>query len=206
MADLSVELMHRIRVLERELETIFEKKEKEFGYSWQEGKAQFEKEVTAAHRRLKRHLVRYVLQSRAMVVLTAPVIYSVLLPFLLVDLFMTTYQAICFPIYGIPKVKRSSHLVFDRGRLKYLNLLERLNCLYCSYANGVCAYVTEIAARTEQHWCPIKHARRLASPHSRYFNFLDYGDADRYSHQIESVRKDFSDLQDTTPSDQDGDT
>ena len=194
MGDLSIELMHRIRVLERELETIFEKKEREFGYSWQKGKTKFEGEVLGAHRRLKRHLASYVLHSRMMVVLTAPVIYSVLFPFLLLDLFMTTYQAICFPVYGIPKVKRSNHLVFDRGGLKYLNLLERLNCFYCSYANGVCSYVTEIAARTEQHWCPIKHARRLASPHSRYFNFFDYGDADRYREQIESVRKDFHDL------------
>lgn len=194
MGDLSIDLMRRIKVLERELETIFEKKETEFGYSWQKGKAHFEKEVLGTHRRLKRRLVKYVLHSRLMVVLTAPVIYSVLFPFLLLDLFMTAYQAICFPVYGIPKVKRSNHLVFDRVSLNYLNLLERLNCFYYSYANGVCSYVTEIAARTEQHWCPIKHARRLASPHSRYFNFFDYGDADLYHKQIESVRKDFHDL------------
>ena len=36
-----------------------------------------------------------------------------------------------------------------------------INCIYRSYANGLCSYVTEVAARTEQHWCPIKHARRL---------------------------------------------
>lgn len=194
MADLSIELMHRIRGLERELETIFEVNQRKFGYSWEEGKSHFEKEITRTHRRLKRHLAKYVLQSRVTVVLTAPMIYSVLFPFVLLDFFMTMYQAICFPIYGIPRVKRSKYLVFDRRSLKYLNLLERLNCFYCSYANGLCGYVTEIAARTEQHWCPIKHARRIAAPHSRYFNFLDFGDADRYHDQIESVRKDFRDL------------
>jgi hypothetical protein len=194
MADLSSELMHRIRGLERELETIFEENQRKFGYSWEKGKSHFEKDIIRTHRRLKRHLAKYVLQSRVAVVLTAPVIYSVLFPFLLLDFFMTMYQAICFPIYGIPKVKRSKYLALDRGNLKYLNLLERMNCLYCSYANGLCGYVTEIAARTEQHWCPIKHARRIAAPHSRYFKFFDFGDAEHYHDQIESVRKDFRDL------------
>jgi hypothetical protein len=194
MADPSIEIMHRIRTLERELETIFEKNEREYGYSWRKGKAHFEEAVSRAHHRLKRHLARYVLQSRLMVVVTAPVIYSVLLPFLMLDLFMTTYQAVCFPVYGIPKVKRSNYVVYDRGRLKYLNLLERVNCFYCSYANGLCGYVTEIAARTEQHWCPIKHARRLASPHSRYSTFLEFGDARSYRDKVDSIRKDFSNL------------
>ena len=110
------------------------------------------------------------------------------------DLFVTVYQAVCFPIYGIPKVDRKACIVFDRGRLGYLNSLERLNCIYCSYAIGICAYVTEIAARTEQHWCPIKHAKRLLAPHSRYQHFLDYGDAERYRREIQEVRSDFSDV------------
>ena len=72
--------------------------------------------------------------------------------------------------------------------------LERLNCVYCSYANGLFAYATEIAARTEQHWCPIKHAKRLDAPHSRYWQFLDYGDAKSYRQQIDATRRDFTDL------------
>ena len=88
--------------------------------------------------------------------------------------------------------------MFDRGGLKYLNLLERLNCAYCSYGNGVLAYGVEIAARTEQHWCPIKHSHRLRAPHSRYSHFLDYGDAQRYSQQVETVRNDFVDLKTLT--------
>ena len=194
MSDLTTELMVRIRVLEHELENMFEKNENKYGYFWGDGRAHFEKEMMAVHHGLKRHLAKYLLHSRLLVVMTAPVIYSVLVPLVLLDLFITLYMTICFPIYGIPKVKRSDHLVFDRDRLKYLNILERLNCFYCSYANGLCAYVTEIAARTEQHWCPIKHARRLASPHSRYPHFFEYGDAAKYHDQIESIRKDFGDL------------
>ncbi len=55
--------------------------------------------------------------------------------------------------------------------------LEKLNCAYCSYANGVIAYVREIAGRTEQYWCPIKHARRAIGAYSHYAQFHDYGDA-----------------------------
>lgn len=91
-------------------------------------------------------------------------------------------------------MKRTDYIVLDRGHLAYLNLLERLNCVYCSYANGICAYVAEIAARTEQHWCPIKYANRLRSPHSRYQHFLAYGDAERYLREIEAVRSDFVDI------------
>lgn len=56
------------------------------------------------------------------------------------------------------------------------------------------AYVAEIAGRTEQHWCPIKHARELVAPHSRYERFLPYGNAAEYRSQIEKVRNAFKDL------------
>jgi len=40
--------------------------------------------------------------------------------------------------------------------------------------------VREIAARTEQHFCPIRHAAKVPAPHSRYPHFLPYGDARAY--------------------------
>src|ERR1019366_470345 len=70
---------------------------------------------------------------------------------------------------------RKDYLVFDRGRLAYLNTIEKVGCIYCSYANGLLAMITEIAARTEQHFCPIKHAHTLKKTHSRYPTFLPYG-------------------------------
>ena len=62
------------------------------------------------------------------------------------------------------QVKRSEYVIIDRNHLSYLNLIEAFNCVYCGYANGVIAYVREIASRTEQHWCPIKHALRIPTP------------------------------------------
>lgn len=66
--------------------------------------------------------------------------------------------------------------------------------MYCSYANGLLAYVVEVAGRTEQHWCLIKHARRIQHTHGRYSHFLPYGDAHAYREKIEKVREDFKDL------------
>jgi len=192
------ELTHRIKTLEKEIEIALEDKERAFRYYWAKGKAKFTDEVLSEHRKLKFGLPSYLRQARLGAVLTAPVIYFGIVPFAFLDLFLTVYQVVCFSAYGVPKVKRADYLVFDRAQLKYLNLLERINCLYCSYGNGLTAYAMEILARTEQHWCPIKHARRLRAPHSRYSHFFDYGDAGQYSRQVETVRNDFVDLKSLT--------
>jgi hypothetical protein len=163
-------------------------------YEWRDGVARFSEEMKREQRRLKTSLWRYIRSSRFFVALTSPLIYGCIIPFLLLDLFVTIYQAFSFPIYGIPKVSRADYISFDRGKLCYLNALERLNCQYCAYANGLMAYVVEVAGRTEQHWCPIKHAHRIRSPHSRYSRFLPYGDASAYRERIDQVRDDFKDL------------
>ena len=193
------DLQRRIHALERELAVAIEEKERHFGAAWASGKMHFTAEVTAAQRRLKVSLPRYLLDSNLLVALSAPLIYAGFVPFVLLDIFLWVYQGICFPLYGIPKARRCDYLVFDRGQLKYLNLLERFNCLYCSYGNGLGAFLVEVAGRTEQHWCPIKHAKRLRAPHSRYGHFLDYGDAAAYRQQIDRVRFDFVDLRELTP-------
>ena len=132
--------------------------------------------------------------------LSLPMIYGCALPFLLVDLFVSFYQATCFPIYGIPKVRRADYIVFDRGKLAYLNIAEKIGCIYCSYANGLLAWVREIAARTEQRFCPIRHARSPQSLHSRYSHFLPYGDAKAWRTTGDKVSKDFVDVKDVGPS------
>lgn len=96
-----------------------------------------------------------------MVVLTAPVIYGLIVPFALLDLCVTVYQSVCFRAYGIPRVRRADFIRIDRHHLQYLNALQKLNCVYCGYCNGLIAYIAEVAGRTEAYWCPIKHAQRL---------------------------------------------
>ncbi len=187
-------LLERMSQLEKEVLQAMQRKEAEFFYEVRQGRVRFTAEARAGHRRLVKRFSAYVRDSRLMILLTAPVIWSCLLPLMLVDLVMSFYQAVCFPIYGIPKVRRRDYIRLDRRHLMYLNWAEKLNCEYCGYANGVLACATEIAARTEQYWCPIKHALRLKSMHSRYRYFFDYGDAEQYRRQIEQVRRSFEDI------------
>src|ERR1035438_6381712 len=151
-------------------------------------------ETLSEHRRLKTSSWKHLRNTRLLVILSSPLIYVCVLPFLLVDASVALYQFVCFPIYGIPKVPRKEYLVFDRGVLAYLNTIEKIGCIYCSYANGLLGWITEIAARSEQHFCPIKHAHRLAAEPSRYAKYLPYGDARAYREQSEAVAQDYSDI------------
>ncbi len=177
-----------IRTLERELEAAIAKRRVELNYKVQDGVVQFEHEVIERHRLLKARLLKYVFGARPAMILTAPAIYALIIPFALLDLFVALYQAVCFPVYGIPPVRRSDYFAFDREQLAFLNAVEKINCAYCAYANGLLGYVREIASRTEEYWCPIKHARRVLGTHPRYASFVDFGDADAYRHDLESLR------------------
>lgn len=183
------ELAGKIHALEAELDAELAKRGAELRYGLEHGRVAFEEELLRRHRELRQKLLPYVLGANPLVILTAPVIYAGIVPFMLLDLFVSVYQAVCFPVYGIAKVKRSDYLVFDRHHLAYLNALEKLNCAYCSYANGLIAYIREIAARTEQYWCPIKHARRVIGTHAHYAMFDDYGNGEGYQQRLENLRK-----------------
>lgn len=187
-------LLDKMRALETEILRELQKKELEFFYEVRQGKIRFTEEARARHKLLVKRFAAYVRDSRFMIILTTPVIWACFIPIALMDVCMIVYQAICFPIYGIPKVKRSDYIKLDRKHLAYLNWAEKFNCEYCGYANGVLACATEIAARTEQYWCPIKHALRMKSMHSRYRHFFDYGDAEHYRQHIETVRRSFEDI------------
>ena len=160
-----------------------------FRYTLIRHRVRFEREIRRLHREQRIAWWDYLRKARPAVVLTAPIIYGLLPFFLLMDLAVTLYQAICFPIYGIQKAKRADFMANDRGHLAYLNIIERVNCLYCGYANGVARYVREVASRTEQYWCPIKHTRHLEGVTDRYWAFLDYGDAPRWPQDLEDLRR-----------------
>lgn len=111
-------------------------------------------------------------------ILSAPFIYMMIIPSLILDVFLTVYMHICFRLYGIPLVSRSEYITFDRKFLDYLNWIQKFNCLYCSYVNGLYSYAVEIAGRTERYWCPIKNASRMKVNHSWQKDFADFGDAE----------------------------
>ena len=179
------ELLARIHTLQDELEEEYRKRREELGRKREALAGEFLRQ----QRRYKVNLLRFLAHSHPLVLLTSPLIYLGWIPFLLMDAFVTLYQAICFPVYRIPKVRRRDYLVFDRAGLPYLNLLEKFNCFYCSYGNGIAAYTREVAARTEQYWCPIKHARRVVNAHDRYPEFFEYGDAETFRAGLERLRR-----------------
>ena len=183
------ELLSEINRIEDEIERIINERQEQILYFYEDGKIKFKEGIEDAHKKLKITLLKYVLQSKLRNLVSAPFIYSMIFPFVFLDITASFFQAICFRLYRIQKVNRSAYIVIDRHNLKHLNSLERFNCIYCGYGNGVIAYVREIAARTEQYWCPIKHARKVIGRHSRYHDFIVFGDAVDYHERLVEFRQ-----------------
>ncbi len=196
------EILSRIHSLQKQLEQEFEhllsEKRAQFQYNLKKGKVIFEKSMRDFQRRQRKGLWLYLRQAKPMHIITAPIIYSVIIPLILLDLAVSIYQQICFRVYGIPLVARADYIVIDRHHLAYLNSIEKFNCMYCGYGNGLIAYIREIFARTEQYWCPIKHARRSLSQHQYAEKFVDYGDADAYQKKLPLLRKELNQSKNTS--------
>ena len=84
------ELLHKVRALEDEIE-------EKAGRLWPvprnaHGTIDFGDAVRRRHRELRSRLHHYVFGARALVLITAPFIYFVSVPLLLLDLFVTIYQ------------------------------------------------------------------------------------------------------------------
>ncbi len=189
------ELLDRLHATQKDLEQEFDRllrrRRKEFKYQLRRGRVVFEKNMRRLQRQYRTGLWQYLTQANLLTVLTAPIIYAMVVPLMLVDVTFTFYQHICFRVYRIPRVRRRDHVVIDRHHLAYLNAVEKLNCVYCGYGNGVIAYAREITARTEQYWCPIRHARRTPDPHHRVERFIDYGDAEGWREKLPVLREDW---------------
>jgi hypothetical protein len=186
-----LELLNQMEVIEKELNEIIHQQEIQFNYQLKGKKVEFENSIKEAHKKLKIGLIHW-FSKRPINLMTGPIIYSMIVPMLILDVCISFYQLTCFPIYKIKLVKRRDYMSFDRHHLHYLNWIEKFHCSYCAYGAGLLAYITEIVARTEQYFCPIKHARKVMGTHSRYIKFLDYGDAKNYQENLESFRKQLS--------------
>ena len=177
MNDRVRQILDQIKALEDEMQVEINEQSSKWFYKIQGKRVEFERTIKETHRSLKKDIFHWFMTVRPQNYLTAPIIYGMIVPMVLFDLCMMFYQVSCFPIYGISMVRRSDYISFDRRHLAYLNFIEKFDCLYCSYGNGLLAYATEIFARTEQYFCPIKHAQKVLGKHARYKYFLDYGDA-----------------------------
>ena len=179
------DLVAKIKELELELEAELHEEYEKFTCEITKKR----EELLSSYRHDRENIFSYIFRSPILHIVSVPIIWIVLLPAIVLDVFVSIYQWSCFPIYKIDKVKRSDYIVIDRHRLHYLYLIEKFNCLYCSYFNGLMGYISEIAARTEQYWCPIRHASRLKSIHGNYKHFFDYGDSENFREGLNDLRK-----------------
>lgn len=189
MDDRIQQILNQITALEDDLREALNEQQSSIFFQIKGKRIEFEQSIKETHKRLKTNFFRWLVTYRPQNLITGPIIYSMIIPLLITDLFVTFYQLTCFPIYGIKKVRRSNYIVYDRQQLNYLNFIEKFHCTYCAYGNGMIAYVSEVIARTEQYFCPIKHARKILGTHSRYARFLEYGDAENYEQKLEEYRQ-----------------
>lgn len=181
-------IIAQITALEDDLRTALQEQQTSMLFQIKGKRIEFEQSVKQAHRQLKTGFFRWLVTNRPQNLITGPIIYGMIIPLLILDLFVSFYQAACFPIYKIAKVRRADYIVLDRQQLEYLNFIEKFHCTYCAYGAGLIAYMCEIVARTEQYFCPIKHARKILGTHGRYASFLDYGEAADYEAKLEEFR------------------
>ena len=153
------QLMARISALEDELRQTLIQQEASVLFKIKDKRVEFEESILESHRRLKSGFFHWLVTNRPQNLITGPIIYSMIVPLAFLDLCVSFYQATCFPIYRIARVRRGDYLVFDRQQLEYLNFVEKFHCTYCAYGSGLIAYVGEIVARTEEYFCPVKDSR-----------------------------------------------
>jgi len=122
--------------------------------------------------------------------ISIPIIWLPLIPAIILDIIGEIYHRICFPLYGIPYVKRSDYIVFDRHKLKYLRFSNKIGCLYCSYMNGFINYARVIAGLTEIYWCGIKHRSKPGFHEPEHQkNFVPYGDEGAFRKRYQPTLK-----------------
>jgi len=181
-------LLTDIARLEEELADLIQAQQEQLHYRIEGSKIRFEENLRKIHQELKTGVISWLLHSEIRNVLSAPFIYAMVAPLVVLDLFLFLYQSICFPLYRIPKVRRSEYVVLDRHNLAYLNIIEKMNCLFCGYADGVLAYARQVVSRTEMYWCPIKHARKVLDPHRQYAKFADFGEGVDFDKLVADLR------------------
>jgi hypothetical protein len=144
----------QITALENELSTAIEEQNGHLHYQLAGKRVIFEREIKDLHQHAKLGVLRWFLTVRPQNYLTMPIIYGLAVPLAFFDLCISFYQLTYFSIYRISRVKRADYFVLDHQHLAYLNIIEKMHCMYCSYTVGLLAYAREITARTEQYFLP----------------------------------------------------
>ncbi|WP_029933436.1 hypothetical protein [Thiomicrospira pelophila] len=190
------DLLKQITLLEDELGATLRERQQKISYHLKGKRVEFEQSISQSHQKLKTSLLHTLFIDRPQNIITAPIIYGMAIPLVLMDILISFYQYTCFPIYGVARVKRRAYFIYDRDQLRYLNIVQKINCHYCAYGNGLMAYASEIIARTEQYFCPIKHATKRLGAHPRYLEFSEFGDAENFKDDLTKLRKELREVND----------
>lgn len=170
------DILKEIEKKKKELVKEYELLKETYSFYIEWRKVVFSKKTKEYNKKFKENLLKYIFTAKVRHLLSAPFIYGMIFPALFLDIFLFLYQQTCFRLYRIPLVKRRDFIIYDRRFLDYLNIIQKVNCIYCSRVNGLFSYAVEIAGRTEKYWCPIKASRKLKWWHAWQRHFADYGD------------------------------
>ncbi len=180
-------ILENIDVLHDSLQKEYDRLAKKYGFSISKRRIIFLKKFNDRNRSLRIPTWRYAVPRNIRHFVSIPFIYMMIVPAVILDMFLSIYNTVALPLYHIPKVRRQDHFIFDRQFLAYLNTIQKINCIYCSYVNGLFSYASEIGARTERYWCPIKASHRPKYYHSWYKDFADYGSPEQWSEKFNQV-------------------
>jgi hypothetical protein len=189
MSDKIKEIIEEIEAMKLKLGEEIARQEKDISYEIQNGYVRFEKEVFDKQKENMKNLWAWFRDIPLLHLLSSPLIYGMVIPAIFLDMMLFVYCHVVSRVFQIKFDKRSDYIVFDRQYLGYLNVIEKLNCLYCAYFNGLMQYASSIAGRTELYFCPIKHAKKIAYKHEYYDAFLPYGDGDKYQEKLKEFRE-----------------
>ena len=191
MSDKIRKMIEEIEAMKVKLGEEIAQQEKDISYEIQNGYVRFEKEVLDKQKENMKNLLAWFRDIPLLHLLASPLVYTMVIPAILFDIILFIYQQVIFRIFKFKFIKRSDYIRFDRQYLGYLNLIEKLNCMYCSYFNGLMQYASAVAGRTELYFCPIKHAKKVAYQHDYDDAFFRYGDEEEYQKKLEALRKKF---------------
>ena len=182
-------LLEEIKLKKDELIKEYDILREKYDFDYIKWKIVFSQKRKEENKKFKLSSIRYVLSSQIRHIISMPFIYSMIIPALFLDIFLFIFQNTCFRLYGIPLVKRKDYISSERKHLDYLNWIQKINCLYCSYVNWIFSFAVEIGWRTEKYWCPIKHARKNNTFHNWQDHFADYWDAEGFQEAFTSNKE-----------------
>lgn len=174
-------ILETIEKLKKDLRKEYLGLQEKYDFFVQKRKIVFSLGAKNKQRAQKMNVWIYALTPDIKHLISMPFIYWMIFPAIILDIFLYFYQWAALLFYWIPRAERKDYFIYDRRFLVYLNIIQKFNCLYCSYVNWLFAFAVEVGSRTEQYWCPIKHAVNSDSEHKYFKYYSDYWDPEWFN-------------------------